>query len=134
MGDATGDRVGLDDEKWIASYFNLRSWEGFELLPGQFVLASTAEKFDMPSDLMGQVCDKSTWARQGLTVQNTIIEPGWRGFLTLELHNQSTDKIDIFSRDPIAQIIFMQLDRPTALPYSGKYQDQESGAQHARFE
>jgi dCTP deaminase len=47
-----------------------------------FVLASSIERFVMPADLIAQVCDKSTWARRGVAVQNTIIEPGWRGHLT----------------------------------------------------
>src|ERR1700678_1313663 len=51
----------------------------------RFRLASTIEHFNMPNFLVGRVHDKSTWARRGLAVQNTIIEPGWRGHLTLEL-------------------------------------------------
>ena len=98
----------------------------------KFVLASTLERFEMPRDLLGQVCDKSTWARRGVAVQNTIIEPGWRGYLTLELTNQSGGLIEIQAGDPIAQIIFFRLEAPTVLPYSGKYQDQQSGPQPAR--
>jgi dCTP deaminase len=98
----------------------------------KMVLASTLERFDMPNDVLGQVCDKSTWARRGVAVQNTIIEPGWRGYLTLELTNQSGGLIEIQASDPIAQIIFFRLEAPTALPYSGKYQDQQSGPQPAR--
>ena len=58
----------------------------------KMVLASTLERFEMPIDLLGQVCDKSTWARRGVAVQNTIIEPGWRGYLTLELTKRRTDR------------------------------------------
>ena len=53
--------------------------------PGQFLLAATVERFQMPNDLMGIVHDKSTWARRGLVVQNTVIEPGWHGYLTIEV-------------------------------------------------
>lgn len=66
--------------------------EGFEdddaecvIGPGRFQLAATLEHFTMPDDVVGVVHDKSTWARRGLCVQNTVIEPGWRGYLTLEL-------------------------------------------------
>ena len=52
---------------------------------GCFAIASAIEEFTMPVDLVGIVHDKSSWARQGLSVFNTVIEPGWRGFLTLEL-------------------------------------------------
>ena len=99
-----------------------------------FRLASTIEHFDMPDDVMGVVHDKSSWARQGLAVQNTIIEPGWRGHLTLELTFHGEGELMIYRGDPIAQIIFHQLDHTTEQPYTGKYQDQEQGPQKVRFE
>jgi dCTP deaminase len=100
-----------------------------------FVLASTIEHFDMPNDVLGQVCDKSTWARRGIAVQNTIIEPGWWGkAVTLELTNHSGEPIEIHAGDPIAQIIFFRLEAPTEQPYEGKYQGQEAGPQPARLE
>lgn len=93
----------------------------------QFCLASTIEHFDMPKNVVGRVHDKSTWARRGLAIQNTIIEPGWRGYLTLELSNNSPkDTIVIEPGDPIAQIVFELLDEETEAPYSGKYMDQPS--------
>lgn len=69
-----------------------------------------------------------------IAVQNTIIEPGWRGFLTLEITNHSRGTIWIQRGSPIAQIIFHQLLEPTDAPYVGKYQDQESRPVAARFE
>jgi dCTP deaminase len=98
----------------------------------RFVLASTVERFDIPHDVLAQVCDKSSWARRGIAVQNTIIEPGWRGHLTIELTNYSGAPVEIEAGDPIAQIIFFRLEEPTVLPYEGKYQDQERGPQGAR--
>lgn len=89
-----------------------------------FALASTLEHFDMPNDLLGKVADKSTWARMFVTVQNTIIEPGWRGHLTLELANHGDRNLFIEAGTPIAQIILQLLDEPTENPYNGKYQDQ----------
>lgn len=97
-------------------------------------LASTMEHFTMPDDCVAYVKDKSTWARRFVLVQNTIIEPGWRGFLTLEITYDGDDGIVIESGSPIAQIVFHKLDEPTEQPYSGKYQDQESGPQHAIME
>lgn len=102
------------------------------LAPGQFILASAVEEFDMPDDLLGVVHDKSTWARLGLAVQNTVIEPGWKGFLTLELTNHSDQAIILPYRVGICQVIFHQLDEPTEQPYSGKYQNQAAGPQEAR--
>ncbi len=99
-----------------------------------FRLAATMEHFKMPDNVMGVVHDKSSWARQGLAVQNTVIEPNWRGFLTLELTYHGEERLEIFDGDPIAQIIFHQLDEPTEQPYVGKYQNQEAGPQEVRFE
>lgn len=97
-------------------------------------LASTMEHFTMPDDCIAYVKDKSTWARRFVLVQNTIIEPGWRGFLTLEITYDGDDGIVIEAGSPIAQIVFHKLDEPTEAPYSGKYQDQASGPQRAIME
>ena len=102
-----------------------------KLSPGGFVLAATMEHFCMPRDVIGMVHDKSSWARKGLAVQNTVIEPGWRGFLTLELTNHGEDDLFVVTGDPIAQIVFQFLDTPTEQPYTGKYQDQKYGPQPA---
>ena len=99
---------------------------------GPGVLGSTIERFSMPDDLQGIVHDKSSWARRFLLAQNTLIDPGWRGYLTLELTNNSANDIYIRSGDPIAQIAFHMLLEPTEQPYAGKYQDQEAGAQPPR--
>lgn len=114
--------------------YDIRAAESFYLTPGTFVLGSSMEEFFMPNNLLGVVHDKSTWARRGLCVQNTVIEPGWRGFLTLEYTNHGTAEIYIKVGDPIAQIVFHILDVPTDSPYEGKYQDQEAGPQVARFQ
>jgi dCTP deaminase len=94
-------------------------------------LASTIEEFEIPHDIVARVCDKSTWARKFVLVQNTIIEPGWRGFLTLEITRCVPWPIKIKAGSPIAQILFERLEEPTKQPYSGKYQDQRSGPQRA---
>ena len=113
--------------------YDVRIAEDLWLVSGTFRLASTLESFRMTDDLVARVCDKSSWARQGLTVQNTIIEPGWRGFLTLELTNHSGQDIQLRRGMPIAQIVFERLEAATEQPYAGKYQDQEQGPQPARF-
>lgn len=99
--------------------------------PGGFALASTIERFSMPVDVIAFVHDKSSWARRGIAVQNTVIEPGWAGWLTLELTNHSKEEICLEHGMPIAQIVFHQLDQP-ADSYSGKYHNQERGPQKAR--
>ncbi|MEO0498955.1 MAG: dCTP deaminase [Pseudomonadota bacterium] len=113
----TGTSFGLS----LCGY-DIRIRERVALNRGGFALTSTLERFDMPNQIMGVVHDKSTWARRGLAVQNTVIEPGWRGYLTLEL-TAHLSGLEIPAGAPIAQIIFHQIDRPTA-GYAGKYQDQ----------
>ena len=95
------------------------------------VLASTVEHFNMPSDCIAYVKDKSTWARRFVLVQNTVIEPGWRGFLTLEITYEGGGIEIIDKGSPIAQVVFHRLDEPCESPYSGKYQDQDRGPQIA---
>lgn len=102
--------------------------------PRGFTLASSLERFEMPVHVLGQVCDKSTWARRGLSVFNTIIEPGWRGWLTLELVNHSAYVLRIPSGSPIAQVVFSLIDRRPEKPYNGKYQDQKDAPQPALLE
>lgn len=90
---------------------------------GNFVLASAIEEFQMPTDLVGIVHDKSTWARRGLSVFNTVVEPGWNGFLTLELAYFGSTPLYIPAGAGIAQVIFHRT--MVNASYDGKYQNQE---------
>ena len=89
----------------------------------RFTLASAIEEFDMPTTLVGKVHDKSTWVRKGLSVFNTVIEPNWKGFLTLELVYYGKENLHIPAGSGIAQILFSPLAEPAE--YNGKYQNQE---------
>jgi len=106
----------------------------YVLNPGEFLLAATTERFKMPNDLIGIIHDKSTFARQGLSVFNTVIECGWEGWLTLELVNHGPKPIRLYQGQGIAQVVFHLLDKPTSHPYRGKYHQQEYGPQGPRFE
>lgn len=114
--------------------YDVRIAENIYLRAKEFSLASTVEKFEMPNDLVGLVHDKSSWARRGLSLFNTVIEPGWRGYLTLELVNNSDATLSIDRGTPIAQILFVRTEEPVETAYSGKYQDQQAGPQSARIE
>lgn len=114
--------------------YDVRLAEALELQSGDFTLASTIERFEMPRDLAAIVHDKSTWIRRGLCVFNTIIEAGWCGYLTLELAFHGPGKLFVPSGVGIAQIAFHLLDEPTEQEYRGKYQDQRAGPQPAIFE
>lgn len=111
--------------------YDVRLDQAINLGRGAFTLASTLEKFTMPNWIVGIVHDKSTWARRGVAVQNTVIEPGWSGFLTLELTNHGDSDLILPEGTPIAQILFHMLDEPTDIPYDGKYQNQKRGPQEA---
>jgi dCTP deaminase len=97
------------------------------LPPGDFILASSIERIKIPRDIVATVHDKSSWARRGLSVQNTVLEPNWQGFVTLELSNHGKEHLIIERGMPIAQVMFHLLDAPTEQPYSGKYQNQIRG-------
>lgn len=112
--------------------YDVRIAQDIWLWPGFGRLASTVERFNMPDDVMAEVKDKSSWARRFVTVQNTVIEPGWRGTLTLELTNHRPWPRFIRAGSPIAQIVFYNLDKASEQPYNGKYQDQAAGPQPAR--
>jgi dCTP deaminase len=97
-------------------------------------LAAIIEYLHIPLDLKAEVKDKSTNARMFITVQNTIIEPGWCGYLTVELTRHLPWPVRLRKGTPIAQIIFGELTRPSQRGYRGKYQSQAAGPQKARFE
>lgn len=89
----------------------------------RFVLASSMEYFQMPNNLMGRVLNKSSWARRGLDASMTTnIEPGWRGYLTLELRYMRLWPMRIRAGTGIAQVIFETLAENAQ--YEGKYQNQ----------
>lgn len=97
--------------------------EGFRVVnDGCFALASAMEEFQMPDNLVGIVHDKSTWARRGLSVFNTVIESGWNGFLTLELVYHGEGELVIPAGAGIAQVIFHENTVRTR--YTGKYDNQ----------
>lgn len=117
----------------IAGY-DIRCKQDIVLTPGGFSLGSTVERFTMPNDVVGIVHDKSTWARRGLSVYNTVIECGWVGWLTIELANHGPNTLTIAAGDPIAQVLFHRLAAPPEALYVGKYQGQPDEPVPARVE
>ena len=89
----------------------------------RFVLASSIERFKMPKNLVGIVHDKSTWARRKVSVFNTVVEPDWRGWLTIEIVYHGWKPLRIPAGAGIAQVIFHELAEPASYG-AGKYQDQ----------
>lgn len=97
---------------------------------GRFALASAMEEFQMPNHLVGIVHDKSSWARKGLSVFNTVVEPGFHGGLTLELVFHGDGQLTIPAGAGIAQVLFHIIAEPAQ--YTGKYQFQSTDPEPAR--
>ncbi|MBS3786889.1 dCTP deaminase [Candidatus Bipolaricaulota bacterium] len=95
--------------------------------PNSFCLGKSLEKFDMPDNLFGLVVGKSTYARCGIIVNMTPIEPGWKGYLTIEISNTTPLPARVYADEGIAQVVFFRGERPeiTYGDRNGKYQDQE---------
>lgn len=106
--------------------YDIRIAQSITLFLGRrFVLAHAQEEFQMPLDLMGRVLNKSTWARLGVDASMTTnIEPGWKGYLTLELRYAGIRPIRIPKGVGIAQVIFEKIKHP--IQYRGKYQNQKN--------
>ncbi len=107
--------LGLSYGESYAGY-DIRLGRAIEVVAGCTTLGISLERLAMPSNVVGRVHDKSTWAREGLQTQNTIIEPGWCGWLTLELSlaplNMVTRKMMLVIPEgtPIAHVIFDYVD------------------------
>ena len=98
------------------------------VLPGapSYALVRTVEKFNVPSYLKGHCLGKSTYARCGIIVNTTPLEPGWRGHLVIEIANTNPCPVKLYVDMGIAQVEFHQLLRiPEKLYGAKKYQDQE---------
>lgn len=103
-------------------------------LPPSYALAHTIEDFVMPNNVVGYVCDKSTYARVFVSAFNTLFDPGFRGNATLELVNLGAETVTYKKGDPVCQFAFEWLDKKTDRPYRGKYQNQTKEAHGARYE
>ena len=89
-----------------------------KLAPGEFLLGTTLETVHVPADLACQVVGRSTTGRMGLIVETAgFVDPGWRGEITLELHNISPDPIYLAAGMGIAQLTFTRLSSPAMRPY-----------------
>ena len=117
------------DIEFVADVFWM---DGMWMGEGNFTIASAIEEFQMPHNLVGIVHDKSTWARQGLSVMNTVIENGWCGFLTLELVYHGRNRLHIPAGAGIAQVVFHETSRFAS--YDGKYQNQADMPVSAKME
>lgn len=116
------------------SFIDKESDDSVIIPPNSFALLHSVEKFNMPEDVMGIIYNKSSWARCGLIVNTSILEPQWRGTATLELSNTTPLPAKIYPNEGIAQVVFFKGNRPneTYDERGGKYQDQKNEPEPAK--
>ena len=98
--------------------------------PNSFVLAETVEKFRIPRNVLCVCLGKSTYARCGIIVNVTPLEPEWEGIVTIEISNTTPLPAKIYANEGIAQILFFKADPNEICETSykdrkGKYQNQK---------
>ena len=112
--------------------FNPRSFVDIEddvciIPPNSFALAATVETFEIPRNVLAVCLGKSTYARCGIVVNVTPLEPAWEGYLTLEISNTTPLPAKIYAGEGIAQLLFFEGDEEPEVAYAdrkGKYQKQ----------
>jgi dCTP deaminase len=95
--------------------------------PNSFALCETVETIEVPRDVLVLCVGKSTYARCGLIVNVTPLEPEWRGKITLEISNTTPLPAKVYADEGIAQLVFLKADQVCEVSYAdkkGKYQDQ----------
>ena len=96
--------------------------------PNSFALARTVEYFRIPRTVLTVCLGKSTYARCGIIVNVTPLEPEWEGHVTLEFSNTTPLPAKIYANEGVAQMIFFEADEPCETSYAdraGKYQGQK---------
>ena len=92
-----------------------------------FILATTKEYIQLPRDISAFVEGRSSIGRTGLFIQNaSVVGPGFKGKLTLELYNANILPIRLTAGMKICQLILFQMDRECETPYKGRYQGQKT--------
>ena len=95
--------------------------------PNPFAFATTVASFSIPREVLAVCLGKSTYARCGIIVNVTPLEPGWEGILTLEISNTTPLPAKIYSNEGIAQLLFFESDQACEVTYAdrkGKYLNQ----------
>ena len=101
--------------------------KGFILIPpNSFALCETVEHFEIPRDILAICVGKSTYARCGIIVNVTPLEPEWKGKITIEISNTTPLPARIYANEGIAQLIFLRGEEvcTRAMRTKRKYQDQ----------
>ncbi len=126
-GVAVVDPKAFRDDLFVGVDTEATGLDHIVIPPNSFALAETVEVFSIPRDVIAICVGKSTYARCGIIVNVTPLEPEWRGKVTLEISNTTPLPAKIYANEGIAQILFLKADRVCATSYAdknGKYQDQ----------
>ena len=96
------------------------------LIPaGSFLLARSLEYFRIPRDVLALCTGKSTYARSGVVVNVTPLEPEWEGVITISIFNAGPVPVKLYAGEGVAQVVFLGAEQPCATSYAdrkGKYQ------------
>jgi dCTP deaminase len=95
--------------------------------PNSYALARSVERFVMPDDVLVVCVGKSTYARAGIIVNVTPLEPAWEGWITIEISNATPCPVVVYANEGIMQALFFRADERPGVTYKtkhGKYQDQ----------
>lgn len=121
------DNAIVDPKNFTENSFVERSGDVCVIPPNSFVLTRTVEYFRIPSDVLVVCIGKSTYARCGLIVNVTPLEPGWEGHVTLEISNTTPLPARVYAHEGVAQFLFFKGSSPCEINYAdraGKYQGQ----------
>ena len=118
----------VDPKNFKSSNFITKKGSACIIPPNSFVLARTVEYFKIPKDVLVVCLGKSTYARCGIIVNVTPLEPGWEGYVTLEFSNTTPLPAKIYANEGVAQFIFLKGNESPEVTYSdrkGKYMKQK---------
>jgi len=122
------ESVIVDPKNFNSNSFVSRKGKECIIPPNSFVLASTVEYFKIPKDILVICLGKSTYARCGIIVNVTPLEPGWEGHVTLEFSNTTPLPAKIYANEGAAQFIFLKGNETPETTYNqrnGKYMNQK---------
>ena len=117
----------IDPKNFKQNNFISKNGEECTIPPNSFVLSSTVEYFKIPNDVMVICLGKSTYARCGIIVNVTPLEPSWEGYVTLEFSNTTPLPAKIYANEGAAQFIFLKGNEKPDITYAdrnGKYMKQ----------
>ena len=121
------DSAVIDPKAFSADSFVTRTGPSCIIPPNSFALAHTVEYFRIPRDILVICLGKSTYARCGIIVNVTPLEPEWEGQVTIEISNTTPLPARIHAHEGICQFLFLQGDSPPEVSYAdkkGKYMGQ----------